>query len=354
MKRAVSRICSLVPVTVAVALSAAPGHAQTCSGDSEDSSSITSWDTGNPLRVRTWSRTNLLHLQNHPTCAGILGVRSELWLEGSPTGCTAGPSYNPAPTARDSNAYHARETSRWCTVYLCGAYSARGRHYFNGDIYKATSGNVAPGGDCGGGTCNPCTPGYVSGGDCAPHLQDQCGCCPNPCPLILDRSGDGLQLSGADDGALLDINGHGAMFWLGWPTSPDDAWLVYDRNGNGMIDNGSELFGNTRRLASGANAENGYQVLAELDEDHNGAVDTRDPQFAKLLLWGDVNRNGVSEPSELTPLAATPIKSLAIDYRESEQTDKAGNRFRFVAVDRSSIDVFPVWDVPDSIVPDRR
>jgi hypothetical protein len=138
------------------------------------------------------------------------------------------------------------------------------------------------------------------------------------------------------------------------PTTPDDAWLAYDRNGNGLIDNGSELFGNTRRLLSGRNAENGYDVLAELDEDNNGVVDARDPLFAKLLLWGDANRNGVSEPRELTLLSSTGIKSLGVIYDPSDKTDAFGNRFRFIAVDRSSMDVFPVWDLPDSTKSDKR
>ena len=123
---------------------------------------------------------------------------------------------------------------------------------------------------------------------------------------------------------------------------------AFDRNGNGIVDDGSELFGNTRVLASGKNAENGYEVLAELDEDKNGVVDARDPLFAKLLLWGDADRDGVCTPKELTPLSSSRIKSLGVIYDESRKTDAQGNRFRFVALDGSSIDVFPVWDLPDS------
>jgi hypothetical protein len=84
------------------------------------------------------------------------------------------------------------------------------------------------------------------------------------------------------------------MFWLGWPEGPDDAWLAMDRNGNGIIDDGSELFGNTRNLRSGINAKHGYEVLAELDDNLDGKIDEADPAFRALLLWGDANRNGVS------------------------------------------------------------
>lgn len=109
------------------------------------------------------------------------------------------------------------------------------------------------------------------------------------------------------------------------------------------------LFGNTRRLLSGRNAENGYEVLAELDDNHDGRVDARDSAYASLLLWGDANRNGVSEPKELTLLSAAGIKSLGVEYQPSDKTDAAGNSFRFFASDGSSVDVFPVWRPPDSL-----
>jgi hypothetical protein len=342
---------ALILATLGAALAAADVRAQFCFGDRSDDFSITTNDGGNPLRVQTWSRTRLLHLLDHEGCAGIVGVRSELWSESGFTGCGEGYSFNPSPTATTSSTNHARVISRWCTVYQCGAYVAQGRHAYDLSHYGDTEGNWAPGGDCGGNTCSPCTPGYVVG-ECAPHLQDGCGCCPNPCPLVIDRSGDGLRISSAEEGALFDINGRRAMFWLGWPESPDDAWLAFDRNGNGTIDDGSELFGNTRRLVSGRNAENGYEVLAELDANHDGAVDALDPQFAGLLLWADANRNGVSESRELVPLSSAGIKRLTLDYRKSDKADGLGNRFLFVAVDGSSIDVFPVWRVPDSVAVD--
>ena len=346
-----NRMRGLLTALAVLLLSAPPAHAQVC-GDIDHSISITTTDAGNPMRIQAWSRSKCcMVMTTHFAPARWAFVPSC----GSRTATRAVPlDPEPAPTATHSSANHDRVTSRWCLVYFCGSYQTRGRHYFDGGQFSSTFGNTMPGGDCGGNTCNPCTPGYAQGGNCAPNQQDQCGCCPDPCPLIIDRSGDGLHLSGADDGALIDINGLRAMFWLGWPTTSDDAWLAYDRNGNGIIDDGSELFGNTRRLASGRNAENGYEVLAELDEDKNAVVDARDPLFAKLLLWGDANRNGVSEPRELTPLSSTGIKSLGVVYDEIEKTDAFGNRFRFIAADRSSIDVFPVWDLPDSAKSDKR
>ena len=77
---------------------------------------------------------------------------------------------------------------------------------------------------------------------------DECGCCPNPSPIVIDLQGDGLRFSNAEDGVLFDINGLGLTLWIGWPKDTDDAWLVRDRDSNGMIDSGAEMFGNATLL----------------------------------------------------------------------------------------------------------
>jgi hypothetical protein len=47
-------------------------------------------------------------------------------------------------------------------------------------------------------------------------------------------------------------------------------------------------------------------------------------------LWQDLNHNGVSESTELIPLA-TVIRAIDLDYKESRRTDQYGNRFRYRA-----------------------
>lgn len=158
-------------------------------------------------------------------------------------------------------------------------------------------------------------------------------------------------------------NSDGSREQLAWTSSlSDDAWLTLDRNGNGTIDNGGELFGNfTPQPTPPAGEEkNGFLALREYDNPANGGngdgeISEKDSIFHALRLWRDSNHNGVSEASELLTPQALALKKIQLDYKESRKTDPYGNKFRYRAKVKDTNDAQLgrwAWDVyllnPDS------
>jgi hypothetical protein len=177
---------------------------------------------------------------------------------------------------------------------------------------------------------------------CDAHFECAGDCtCQNASPIIIDTTGEGFHLTSVQRGVVFDIAATGHRVQMAWTgATSNNAFLSLDRNGNGKIDNGKELFGNFTDQPpcpdGGRACRNGYRALAEFDKPENGGngdgiIDKRDAVFSQLLLWIDENHDGISQPYELHTLPELGVFSLALSYKESKRTDKFDNWFRYKA-----------------------
>jgi hypothetical protein len=191
---------------------------------------------------------------------------------------------------------------------------------------------------------------------------DTCqGCCVNSggncqSPILIDIEGDGFDLTDASNGVNFELDLVGRKERLAWTSiDSDDVWLVLDRNGNGKIDDGSELFGSMTPQPDPPPGQqrNGFLALAEFDRVENGGnvdgkITAEDTIFDHLRLWRDRDHNGRSRNSELFRLHELGLRRLDLDYRGSRRMDEYGNQFRWRAKVRDANDAQLgrwAWDV---------
>ena len=155
-------------------------------------------------------------------------------------------------------------------------------------------------------------------------------------PLAIDLDGDGIETIGIPASGtpiLFDHDADGVKTGTGW-LKGDDAWLVLDRNGNGVIDTGRELFGadtlitvtETNPLTNVSqtvvrSASTGFEALRTLDTGNgtvgsagygDGVFNASDAAFTQVKLWQDLNQDGVSQGTELFSLGSKGITSIGL------------------------------------------
>ena len=144
-------------------------------------------------------------------------------------------------------------------------------------------------------------------------------------PLVLDLNSNGITSSSlANSSVYFDYDGDGVIEKTAWIES-GDAFLVYDKNNDGIISDGSELFGEHFKLSSGKNAKDGYEALKEFDSDGNGIINKLDAKFSELLIWQDTNLNGITDSGELKNLSDLGITSIGLPIAENFSIAENGN-----------------------------
>ena len=188
--------------------------------------------------------------------------------------------------------------------------------------------------------------------NCPGQLID--GLC-TPTPILIDVLGNGFSLTNLARGVSFDLDLDGVAEPIAWTAAgSDDAFLVLDRDGNSKIDDGSELFGDiTPQPNPPLGDKNGFLALAEFDKAANGGdedriISERDSIFLSLRLWQDTNHNGVSESDELHRIDDLGLKTIELDYKQSNRIDKHGNAFKYRAKVKDDKDAQMgrwAWDV---------
>jgi hypothetical protein len=149
-------------------------------------------------------------------------------------------------------------------------------------------------------------------------------------PIVINFENGDYRLTGKNAPVLFDMPGNGHPVLIGWTAAgADEAFLWLDRNHNGKVTSGAELFGNFTPLKSGRMAINGFEALAEFDANRDGIIDEHDPIWSRLMLWRDLNHNALSESSEISPLDASDVTAIDLDDHWTGRHDPWGNAFRY-------------------------
>ena len=202
----------------------------------------------------------------------------------------------------------------------------------SGEFRGCELGNDMPGTPTGGQTCQTDNNGELHWVECSANGSAA------STPLVLSFDGAPIAFKSSD--RAFAINGTMSVA-TDWPTSRT-PWLALDRNSNGAVDDGGELFGSATLLKSGERASNGFIALRELDTDGDGELTPADAGWSQLRLWNDSDSDRVSSGAELTGLGARRLVSIDLGYAVEKRCDDRGNceveRAGFRYVDEAGVE----------------
>jgi hypothetical protein len=168
----------------------------------------------------------------------------------------------------------------------------------------------------------------------------------HPSPLILDLDGNGVQTTTLENGVAFDLNDDGLAHQVAW-TDGVDGFLVLDRNGDGIISSGAELFGDHTIMASGQVARDGFEALRDLDSNADGVFNAQDDLFQQVQVWVDANHDGVSGADELFGLEQLGIAEIQLNPESTpdrfENDNFYGLTSSFTWADGRTSEVVDVW-----------
>lgn len=157
-----------------------------------------------------------------------------------------------------------------------------------------------------------------------------CNCYSSPLILDLDKTGFIITVD-LKRGVAFDLDADGFAENVGWTYAKvANGFLVLDQNGNGRVDDGRELFGNSTILPDGTTAGHGFEALAFFDRldqggNNDGQISASDLVWSSLQLWVDSSHDGVSDPEEIFSLDDWTIHSLGLSFSPEKKLDGAGN-----------------------------
>jgi hypothetical protein len=246
------------------------------------------------------------------------------------------------PTCTNGAAVGFMDTGGGTGTYTCGGSPCDG--------CNSSCNNFAPQ-NCSGGNGGTSCPDYAlckdysvfptdyctyPQGGCPENYYSNSYCCYSDTPILIDAFDEGFHLTNVSKGVNFRILPDQSPYQMSWPDPQwHNGWLALDRNGNGTIDDFTELFGNFTPQPTSSD-RNGYLALALFDQpmnggNANGVIDPGDAVYDQLRIWIDVNHDGVSQPSELHTLRQLGVFKIDLKYQLSRYTDANGNQFRYRA-----------------------